>query len=67
MITKQIYLFLWHQADYRLVLFIWKGTGGAGSMGMDVLEVNTPGELVLWLHLAQLKVSIQGIIESWWV
>lgn len=36
-------------------------------MGMDVLEVNTPGELVLWLHLAQLKVSIQGIIESWWV
>ena len=27
-------------------------------MGMDVLEVNTPGELVLWLHLAQSKVSM---------
>lgn len=28
-------------------------------MGMDVLEVNTPGELVLWLHLVQSKVSMQ--------
>ena len=27
-------------------------------MGMDVLEVNTPGELVLWLHLVQSKVSM---------
>lgn len=27
-------------------------------MGMDVLEVNTPGELVLWLHLEQSKVSM---------
>ena len=28
-------------------------------MGMDVLKVNTPGELVLWLHLVQSKVSMQ--------
>lgn len=28
-------------------------------MGMDVLEVNTPGELVLWLHLVQSEVSMQ--------
>ena len=28
-------------------------------MGMDMLEVNTPGELVLWLHLVQSKVSMQ--------
>lgn len=28
-------------------------------MGMEVLEVNTPGELVLWLHLVQSKVSMQ--------
>lgn len=28
-------------------------------MGMDVLEVNTPGELVLWLYLVQSKVSMQ--------
>lgn len=27
-------------------------------MGMDVLEVNTPGELVLWLHLVQSEVSM---------
>ena len=27
-------------------------------MGMDVLEVNTPRELVLWLHLVQSKVSM---------
>lgn len=28
-------------------------------MGMDVLEVNTPGELVMWLHLVQSEVSMQ--------
>lgn len=28
-------------------------------MGMDVLEVNTPGELVLWLHLAESEVRMQ--------
>ena len=28
-------------------------------MGMEVLEVNTPGELELWLHLVQSKVSMQ--------
>ncbi len=27
-------------------------------MGMDVLEVNTPGELVMWLHLAESGVSM---------
>ena len=27
-------------------------------MGMDVLEVNTPGELVLWLHLVQSEVRM---------
>jgi len=33
-------------------------TGGAGSMGMDALEVNTPGELVMWLHLAESEISM---------
>ena len=28
-------------------------------MGMDVLEVNTPGELVLWLHLVQSEISME--------
>ena len=28
-------------------------------MGMDVLEVNTPGELVMWLHLAQSEVRME--------
>lgn len=28
-------------------------------MGMDVLEVNTPGELVLWLHLAESEVRME--------
>lgn len=28
-------------------------------MGMDVLEVNTPGELVLWLHLVQSEVRME--------
>ena len=28
-------------------------------MGMEVLEINTSGELVLWLHLVQSKVSMQ--------
>ena len=27
-------------------------------MGMDVLEVNTPGELVMWLHLVQSEVRM---------
>lgn len=27
-------------------------------MGMDMLEVNTPGELVMWLHLAESGVSM---------
>ena len=27
-------------------------------MGMEVLEVNTPGELVMWLHLAESEVSM---------
>ena len=28
-------------------------------MGMDVLEVNTPGELVMWLHLVQSEVRME--------
>lgn len=28
-------------------------------MGMEVLEVNTPGELVMWLHLAESEVSME--------
>lgn len=28
-------------------------------MGMDVLEINTPGELVLWLHLVQSEVRME--------
>ena len=28
-------------------------------MGMEVLEVNTPGELVMWLYLAESEVSMQ--------
>lgn len=28
-------------------------------MGMDVLEVNTPGELVMWLHLVQSQVRME--------
>ena len=28
-------------------------------MGMEVLEINTPGELVLWLHLAGAEVSME--------
>lgn len=28
-------------------------------MGMEVLEVNTPGELVMWLHLAQSEVRME--------
>lgn len=28
-------------------------------MGMEVLEVNTPGELVMWLHLAGSEVSME--------
>lgn len=27
-------------------------------MGMEVLEVNTPGELVMWLHLAESEISM---------
>lgn len=27
-------------------------------MGMDVLEINTPSELVLWLHLTESNVSM---------
>lgn len=27
-------------------------------MGMDVVEVNTPGELVMWLHLVQSEVRM---------
>lgn len=27
-------------------------------MGMEVLEINTPGELVLWLHLAESGISM---------
>lgn len=28
-------------------------------MGMEVLEVNTPGELVMWLHLVQSEVRME--------
>ena len=28
-------------------------------MGMDVLEINTPGELALWLHLVQSEVRME--------
>ena len=28
-------------------------------MGMDVLKVNMPGELVLWLHLVQSEISME--------
>lgn len=28
-------------------------------MGMEVLEINTSGELVLWLHLAESEVNIE--------
>lgn len=28
-------------------------------MGMEVMEVNTPGELVLWLHLVQSEISME--------
>jgi len=28
-------------------------------MGMDVLEINTPSELMLWLHLAESEVSMK--------
>ncbi len=28
-------------------------------MGMEVLEVNTPGELIMWLHLAESEISMK--------
>ena len=28
-------------------------------MGMGALEVNTPGELVMWLYLAESEVSME--------
>ncbi len=28
-------------------------------MGMEVLEVNTPGELIMWLHLAESEVRME--------